>query len=216
VANHFTVHLMGDGLPSFYVADLGDMSFTLGLSGWTANDWSRVANFDLLAPRGEVDEFTLRRVYSGLAENWCETSQSLARRLNLDEPVVKSALAAFSQRGQVLFDLASGLYRIRELRREPIPFDQLRFASEKESKAAGFVSAGLVKIKGREHTAEGVRIEGTVLDDAVSYQCSLVVDDDQRMRDAGCECFFFKQNRLRKGPCEHLLALRRADTGQTP
>jgi hypothetical protein len=216
VANHFTVHLMGDGLPSFYVADLGDMSFTLGLSGWTANDWSRVANFDLLAPRGEVDEFTLRRVYAGLAENWCETSQSLARRLNLDEPVVKSALAAFSQRGQVLFDLASGLYRIRELRREPIPFDQLRFGSEKESKAERFVSAGLVKVKGREHTAEGMRIHGTAIDDAVTYHCSLVVDDDQRMRDASCECFFFKQNRLRKGPCEHLLALRRADTGPAP
>ncbi|HET9533272.1 MAG TPA: SWIM zinc finger family protein, partial [Blastocatellia bacterium] len=41
VARKFTVHLLGSGLPSFYVADLGDMSFTLGLSGWTANDWSR-------------------------------------------------------------------------------------------------------------------------------------------------------------------------------
>src|SRR5262249_42563614 len=30
VAKRFTVHLLGQGLPSFYVADLGDMSFTLG------------------------------------------------------------------------------------------------------------------------------------------------------------------------------------------
>ncbi len=29
----FTVHLLGSGMPSFYVADLGDLSFTLGLSG---------------------------------------------------------------------------------------------------------------------------------------------------------------------------------------
>ncbi|HEX8117547.1 MAG TPA: hypothetical protein VF521_09755, partial [Pyrinomonadaceae bacterium] len=36
VARKFTAHLLGTGMPSFYVADLGDMSFTLGLSGWTA------------------------------------------------------------------------------------------------------------------------------------------------------------------------------------
>ena len=41
IAKKFTVYLLGNGMPSFYVADLGPMSFTLGLSGWTANDWSR-------------------------------------------------------------------------------------------------------------------------------------------------------------------------------
>ena len=50
VAQRFTVHLLGSGMPSFYVADLGNMSFTLGLSGWTTNDWSASGNFDLLAP----------------------------------------------------------------------------------------------------------------------------------------------------------------------
>lgn len=210
VAKGFTVHLLGDGMPSFYVADLGDMSFTLGLSGWTANDWSRVANFDLLAPRADVDEFTLRRVYGALAETWCESGASLARRLNVDETVVKSALGVFAQRGQVLFDLASGLYRIRELSREPLPLAQLRFSNERESKADRFVSAKLVTITSREHTAEGVRIEGSVLDDAVKYHASIVVDDDQRLRDAGCQCHFWHENKLRKGPCEHMLALRRA------
>ena len=51
IAKKFTVHLLGTGMPSFYIADLGDMSFTLGLSGWTANDWSSSGNFDLMAPR---------------------------------------------------------------------------------------------------------------------------------------------------------------------
>jgi hypothetical protein len=210
VAQHFTVHLLGDGLPSFYVADLGDMSFTLGLSGWTANDWSRLGNFDLLAPRAEVDEFTLRRVYSALAETWCETSSSLAHRLHIDESVVKSALAVYSQHGQVLYDLAGGLYRIRELSREPIPFAKLRFSSEREEKADKFVAAGLVKVESRDRTADGVRISGSVLDNAVTYKTSIVIDDDQRLRDAGCQCYFWQQNRLRKGPCEHMLALRRS------
>ena len=210
VARGFTLHLLGDGMPSFYVAELGDMSFTLGLSGWTANDWSRLGNFDLLAPRGNVDEFTLRRVYTALAENWCESAPSLARRLHTDEAVVKSALAVYSQKGQVLYDLAGGVYRIRELSREPLPLEQLRFSSEREAKADNFINAKLVKVESQERTAEGVRIAGSVLDNAVKYQASIVVDDDQRLRDAGCECFFWKQNRLRKGPCEHMLALRRA------
>ena len=210
VAKKFTVHLLGDGMPSFYVADLGDLSFTLGLSGWTANDWTRVGNFDLLAPRATVDEFTLRRVYDALAQSWCETSASLARRLHIDESVVKSALSACSQKGQVLFDLASGLYRHRELSREPLPLAQLRFSSEQEAKADRFVGANLVKVERKERTPEGMRIAGSIMDNAVKYQASVVIDDDQRLRDAACQCYFWNTNRLRKGPCEHMLALRRA------
>lgn len=210
IAKHFTVHLLGDGLPSFYVAELGDMSFTLGLSGWTANDWSRLGNFDLLAPRADVDEITLRRVYSALAENWCESSRSLAHRLHVDEAIVKSALAVYSQQGLVLYDLASDVYRIRALSREPLPLAQLRFSNDREAKADRFVAAKLVSIQTEERTPGGMRVAGTVLDDAVKYRASILIDDDQRLREAECECFFWKQNRLRKGPCEHMLALRRA------
>jgi hypothetical protein len=210
VAKRFTVHLLGDGLPSFYVADLGDMNFTLGLSGWTANDWSRLGNFDLLAPRASVDEITMRRVYAALAENWCESSRSLAHRLHVDESIVKSALAVYSQQGQVLYDIASDLYRIRELSREPLPLAQLRFSNEREAKADRFVSANLVSIQAQERTPGGVRIAGTVLDNAVKHQTSVLIDDDQRLREAVCDCFFWQRNRLRKGPCEHMLALRRA------
>ena len=34
------VYLAGHGLPSIYVLDLGDLLFTLALSGWTDNDWT--------------------------------------------------------------------------------------------------------------------------------------------------------------------------------
>ena len=64
VAKKFTVHLLGTGMPSFYVADLGDMSFTLGLSGWTANDWSQSGNFDLIAPRADIDKWTQQHIYN--------------------------------------------------------------------------------------------------------------------------------------------------------
>lgn len=66
VAKKFSVYLLGTGMPSFYVADLGDMSFTLGLSGWTANDWAQSGNFDLMAPRADIDKWTQQHIYNAL------------------------------------------------------------------------------------------------------------------------------------------------------
>ncbi len=209
IAKQFTLHLLGDGLPSFYVADLGYMSFTLGLSGWSANDWSRQGNFDLLAPRNEIDELTLKRVYNALAETWQESSASLAARLQLDEPTIKAALAVYSQHGQVLYDLASQVYRIRELSREPLPTESLRFMNERDKKASQFVNANLVTIKKRDDNNGNLSLSGTVLDNAKSLSVSLKLDADQRLCEGTCDCYFYYQNKLRKGPCEHILALRK-------
>jgi hypothetical protein len=54
----------------FFIAEMGDMNFTLGLSGWTANDWSRVGNFDLMAPRAAVDTFTAEKVFGVLKSHF--------------------------------------------------------------------------------------------------------------------------------------------------
>ena len=108
VADKFTLYLLGSGLPSFYVADLGAMTFTLGLSGWTANDWSRLGAFDLLAPRAEVDEFTKTRVFNALQETWLESADSLANRLDLDRSIVLGALGAYTQAGRAIYDMNRG------------------------------------------------------------------------------------------------------------
>jgi biotin operon repressor len=145
LANKFTVHLLGSGLPSFYIADLGHMNFTLGLSGWTANDWSQAGNFDLMAPRAEVDEFTKRRVFDGLKETWFDSPDRLATRLGISRAAVLGALGAWSQAGRAMFDLAKGVYRVRELTREPLPMAQLRFANPREEAAAEQAVQGPVR-----------------------------------------------------------------------
>ena len=61
LAKSVRLHLLGTGLPSFAVVDYGGLRFTLGMSGWTSNDWSRAGQFDLLAPRQPVDEVTAQR-----------------------------------------------------------------------------------------------------------------------------------------------------------
>ncbi|MGK9173290.1 hypothetical protein KXR87_08665 [Yokenella regensburgei] len=210
VAEKFDVALLDDGMPSFWTADLGAMSFTLGLSGWSANDWSAQGNFDLLAPRQTVDTLTLERVYQALSTRHLASSAALAAELGLEESIVKAALAGYSQRGQVLYDLNKDVYRIRALCREPIPLEQLRFSHEREEKAVNFVNAGLVKVENCAGNTAGMACQGQVLDNAVRYRVSLTLDGDQRLTAGECNCHFYHQNRLRRGPCEHMLALRLA------
>jgi hypothetical protein len=207
VAKKFTVHLLGTGLPSFYIADLGDLNFTLGLSGWTANDWSKAGNFDLLAPRFDVDDFTKRKVFEGLKENWYETPDNLSRKLNLDKKQVLGALAAYTQAGRAIYDLNKGVYRVRELSREPLPLEKLRFANEREESAARFLTENAVNISKRQQNG-ALELGGTVKDKGKSFNVSLVIDSDERISNATCNCNFFMQNKLFLGPCEHILALR--------
>ena len=209
IAKKFTVHLLGTGMPSFYIADLGDMSFTLGLSGWTANDWSTSGNFDLMASRTEIDRWTKQHIFNSLKENWSENPYDLAKRLNMNPAVILGALGAYTQAGRAIYDLNKEVYRIRELSREPLPMEKLRFANEREAKATRFLDGNQVTISAvNEDNTGGYRLEGEVLDRDQVYNPFLVVDADQRMVEAKCSCNWYKQNKLYKGPCEHILALR--------
>ncbi|MEO1529530.1 MAG: SWIM zinc finger family protein [Planctomycetota bacterium] len=207
-ARSFDVHLLGSGMPSFYVADLGDMSFTLGLSGWTTNNWSQAGNFDLLAPRAEVDNDTKQRVFAALKERWCEKPDTLASHLGLDRKVVLGALSAYTQAGRAIWDLKKGVYRARELSRDPLPLSELRFANEREAAATRLIESGDVTVTSHQATADGgIRLEG-IVNDKKKYTVSLTIGSDGQIVDGTCTCNFYQQNRMRMGPCEHMLALR--------
>ncbi len=209
VAKKFTVHLLGTGMPSFYVADLGDMSFTLGLSGWTANDWSQSGNFDLMAPRADVDEWTQKIIFDALRENWMESPDSLAQRLNLSRTSVLGALGAYTQAGKAIYDLNKQVYRVRELSREPLPMERLRFANEREEKANRLLGKNGIEITSiTSDTTGAIALQGSVQDQWTTYNPSLTVDADERIIQATCTCNWYQQNKLYKGPCEHILALR--------
>ena len=209
VARKFTLRLLGRGMPSFWSADLGDMTFTLGLSGWTVNDWSSSANFDLLAPRADVDQGTRERVFAALGQHWFASADDLARELELDRAAVLGALASWTQAGRAIHDIDRGVYRLRELSREPLPIDRLRFHSEREQKALERVDGGGVRVTRSFLTPEAVLVlEGEVRTDHRTRSASMKIDADERIVEADCSCNFHAQNRLRKGPCEHLLALR--------
>ncbi len=208
VTKTFKVRLLGTGLPSFFIADLGNMSFTLGLSGWTKNDWSRAGNFDLMAPRADVDLFTKNKVFQSLKEDWRMSATDLSKKMKLDKAIITGALSAYTQAGSVMYDMNKDVYRVRELSREPLPFEKLRFANEREQQANQYIKNNQVTVQ-IEYPEKGVKkLKGVVSTGSKKLTTELVIDGDQRLVQASCDCRFFQKNKLFQGPCEHILATR--------
>jgi hypothetical protein len=208
IARSFKVHLLGQGMPSFWVADLGMMYFTLGLSGWSANDWSASGNFDLLAPRMDVDDASKLKVFQALKKDWFATPDALAKATGLPRAQVLSALSSWTQAGRAIYDLPKNVYRARELSREPLPMEALRFANEREASAMRFIEGRAVTVRATTDSTGALALAGNVKDGRHDYRPSLGLDGDGRIVRAECTCNFFQQNKLHKGPCEHMLAIR--------
>ena len=103
-----------------------------------------------------------------------------------------------------------GVYRARELSRTPLPIDALRFASPREETADALVRAGVVHVTGASEDGRGRRIQGRVRQQGHShiYTPAITVDSDERLAQGECSCNWYSQNKLHKGPCEHMIALR--------
>ena len=213
VAKKFTVHLLGTGLPAFYIADLGDMNFTLGLSGWTSNDWSHAGNFDLLAPRLQVEDGIKQKVMAALRKDWFSTSQQIAGKLTISNAEAAGALSAYTQAGRVIYDLNGQVYRLRELSREPLPFEQLRFNNPQEQLAADILQNQQLTFKSQVLPDLSMELKGTVKGKRKTFNPQMIIDSDERIKSAHCDCSFYIENKLYKGPCEHMLAVRQAFNG---
>ena len=211
VAKSIRVSLLGTGLPSFFEADLHDMTFTLGLSGWTANDCSRSSNFDLMVPRYTTDGAVQQKVYLELKKVWFISAADLAERLGINEQVVESVMTNFIQEGKVVYDLTSKVYRLRELTKDPLPMDKLRYRNDREKTAAQIINSQNIKYEGYDLTATSIIHRGLITG-ARAISVQIEVSDDERLVAGQCSCNFYRQNKLFQGPCEHMMALRKIGT----
>lgn len=209
LANKITIHLMGTGLPSFYVADLDGLSFTLGLSGWTRNDWAAAGNFDLMvASSGQATPEQSRLIFRELKKEKTLTDTQLAIKTGMPVSIAQAALKQLCSAGRVMFDLEIGKYRLRELTRDSLPLDELKYTNPREEKAEQLVKAGDVSLDVRQIKTDGqIQLQGKVKDSGKTCTTQLSLDLDGRMADAECCCYFYKSNRLMQGPCEHIMAL---------
>ena len=209
-AKRVTVHLVGAGLPAFYVLDLGDATLTLALSGWTDSGWAGIATFDLLVAGG-ADELLEAQVQKELQAGPA-TLAALAQATGREGVEVRQALLQLIQRGQVLHDLAGGVFCHRPLFSAPLDLEALRYRDAREEEAHRLLEIeGQVRLT-RVHDlgAEGRRIEGEVEDRQAhrTYQASFTIDREGRTVDASCTSPQFRRAGLREGPTVPMIALR--------
>lgn len=205
------VHLLGAGLPAFYVLDLESASLTLALSGWTDSGWAGIATFDLLTPGASEDAVLAKRVVKQLGEAPL-TLDALSETLRLPRQTLRPVLLQELLKGTLVHDIASDRYHHRPLLAQPLELDRLRYRDAREEQAHRLLATADQVQLTRIHDLgqDGTAIDGEVQDRQAHrhYQTSFTLDREARTLKASCTCHEFRRSGLKQGPCPHMIALR--------
>jgi hypothetical protein len=213
LAERFTVHLLGTGLPSFWLAHMGEMTLTLGLSGWTTNDWTRGSALDLLMPPVKPAADAIAITAGLLKQRRAMTAQELLATTRLTKAELAATINHLAHSGQMISDLAAGLYRWRQIM--PQALGEAEIGPENEELAASRTIAerNRVALEKREVLATGTKFFSGKAD---STAVEILLDGEERIKRGKCLCGHFRTYGLRNGPCRHMLALRMFVAGGVP
>jgi hypothetical protein len=207
VLDQSEVYLLGTGLPSFWAVRMGPLRMLLGLSGWTANDWTAGSALDQLAPPAEPQPSTMTAIASAFRAEPAFSSDQLVRLTGAGAAELAVGLNRLAMLGQVIHDLPAGVYRWRQVMPVTLSAELVGPEHPETEAARRLVAEGRVRVRRDETRPDGLRIlEGQVLGSGFS----LLLDGDGRMLRGRCSCSYHYKGGLRKGPCRHLQALRTA------
>ncbi len=201
----FDVMVFGSGLPSIWTAHMEEMRFVLALSGWTANDWTRGSNLDTFFAGFEAPPHAADALARYLEVQRLARIDELERQVALPRNQVLGGLHVLAKRGQVVYDFSVGLYRWRPVM--PAALSESVLGPENPELVASRKLAETTRLTRDEPIGGGRRLIGATTGEV---SCEGIVDLDGGFKNAKCSCSFFFKNRLRAGPCRHLLALRNA------
>lgn len=209
------VYLLGSGLPSFWVFRAGDITLTLGLTGFTAANWSAAVGFDLMLPRKTQTTEPAEKVAAFLAAGtWAASKSDIGKATGLKGSALIEALQVGCQHGKLMYDLANDVYRYRPLAGAALDLGKLQFRNPREKVAFDLLTRrGAVTIASENRVA-GVGLELTgqvsVAEDKRDYRPQMVLADEGQVRKVTCTCTAFRKHGIKGGPCVHLVALRLA------
>ena len=200
------VHLLATGLPSFWVVRMGEMTFTLGLSGWTTNDWSSGSALDLLQPPRAPSPELIARVSAALKSHRAATLATIQDDVGeADQVLVAGALRQLAQTGQLIYDIAHGCYRYRQIMSQPL--GELQLGPEDGELAAARVLIAQKKFELVDRQ-DGPNLTRVIIGKVEGKPVEILIDAEDRIKRGKCLCGHFKQFGLRNGPCRHMIALR--------
>ena len=204
------IHLLGAGLPSFWVLDMGRARMTVALTSWAESRWGSAASFDQLMPRAD-DGHAVDAVVAALTKSGPLALAEIAAQVGSSPVDARAALQRACLRGQVLFDRDRNVYRPRAILDKPVEEGAIRFGSPREATAHRLLEAGdAVKITKMHLVAgEGMEISGEVEDKQArrSFLPRFTADQEEQVKDAWCNCPTYQRSGMREGPCEHMIAL---------
>ncbi|QDU58348.1 metal-binding protein [Aeoliella mucimassa] len=207
------VYLLGTGLPSFWIAKMGEMQLTLGLSGWTANDWSSGGSLESLLPPGEPSPSQLQLAAKLLQRERALRFDDLQASMACNIGDCAAALNQLAYSGQVIHDLAAGVYRWRQVMPMALGEAELGPASPEVSASRVLLQRNQVSLLDSSLQTSGVRVgKGTV----ERHPVEVVIDVDGMIKRGKCSCSHHHRAGIRRGACRHLLALRAVMLGQSP
>jgi hypothetical protein len=213
IAEGAEAYLLGTGLPSFWNVRLGGMRLLLGLSGWTANDWTSGGGaLADLAPPAEPSEDVLGDVAAEFQKAPALTFEQIRQRTGAAPHFVAAALNRFALLGQVIHDLGAGVYRWRTILPVEASLKQVQIDSPEAEAAKELVARGRVSVS-RDETVDGRRV---IVGRAENRDCEVLMDADGKITRGQCNCSHYFRFKLRAGPCRHMQAIRRAASGQKP
>ncbi len=198
------IKLLGTGMPSYWSVSIDGHRFDLGLSGWTANDWAKKASFDLLGAIGKVDKATVKKVEQALIKKLTGKPADFAEWLDLEQKVATKALQELCKHGQAMFDPITGQYRWRKLLEQKIKIKSSE-SDERIKYATKLFKEGKVNLLGKEQDKELTKYTLSVTGKKV-FKPVISLDADGKVIKAECTCGFFRSNKLRQGPCSHIVA----------
>ena len=104
----------GHGIAKFLGGTDGQYAATLGLSGWTANDWTRGSAVQMPPPRTAPSLLQSRRRPPSSVSRGAVTVERVGRDLQCSAGDAASVMNQLALRGQAIFDLDAGVFRWRQ------------------------------------------------------------------------------------------------------
>ncbi len=216
LADGVDVYLLGTGLPTFWVVRMGEMRLTLGLSGWTTNDWTRGSAIDSFLPPVDVPDRTVAALATALQSQRRLDFAGAAAASGGTEAESAAALGELALRGQAIYDLGAGCYRWRQVLDMALSDRELGDSNPEQTEAALLVARKAVTIEGRVTPPSG----GTIANGRVDgIPCEVKFEDDGRVVKGKCLCSHHHKFGIRNGPCRHIQAMRdvvRGEAGTAP
>jgi hypothetical protein len=200
-----TVRLIDSGMPSFWSVEMDGLDLTIGLSGWTAQDWAGRARFSAMIPSSAADTEKAQAAANHLARELSLSPDELVALLNVTPTEARVLLQRLCVAGSAMFDPTTGRYRWRALFPE-IDLSADTGPGREERKGIDLFQEGDVRIIADDFDGRERTVQASVGTLDKSQSVSLRRDEDGKVMYAQCDCSHFRHHKLRQGPCRHIVA----------